>query len=100
MYSLEYNHIQYQINSINENMKELSNEQNYLRIVDDVIYNWVIENGKEPNHIIMHPNTWQYFVSSLAIEGYFAVEVAQESKYRGYKLFRSFDIEENKFEIG
>lgn len=44
MYSLEYNHIQYQINLINENMKE---NQNYMRVVDEVIYNWVRENGKE-----------------------------------------------------
>jgi len=81
-------------------MKELSNEQNYMRVVDEVIYNWVRENGKDPKHIIMHPNTWQYFISSLAIQGYLHTVVVQESKYRGYKLFRSFDIEENKFEIG
>jgi hypothetical protein len=37
-------------------MKELS-QKDYLSTLDNVIFNWVIENGKEPNHIVMNPNT-------------------------------------------
>ena len=87
--------MQYQINSINENMKE---DQNYMRVVDEVIYNWVMENGKEPNHIVMHPNTWQYLSSELGMRSNHDLVVW--NKYKGYKVFKSFDIEENKFEIG
>ena len=100
MYSLEYNHIQYQINQINENMKELS-QKDYLSVLDNVIYNWVIENGKEPNHIVMNPNTWQYIGSQMGINpSMFLHDFTTNNKYRGYKVIRSFDVDEDKFEIG
>lgn len=100
MYSLGYNHIQYQINSINENMKELS-QKDYLSALDNVIHNWVIENGKEPNHIVIHPNTWQYIGSQMGIEPSMLLhDFTTNNKYRGYKVIRSFDVDEDKFEIG
>ena len=100
MYSLGYNHIQHHINSINENMKEL-NQKDYLSALDNVIYNWVIENGKEPNHIVINPNTWQYIVSQMGIESSSLLhDYITNNKYRGCKVIRSFDVDEDKFEIG
>jgi hypothetical protein len=100
MYSLEYNHIQHQINSINENMKELS-QKDYLSTLDNVIYNWAIDNHREPKHIIVHPNTWQYIGSQMGINpSMFLHDFTTNNKYRGYKVIRSFDVDEDKFEIG
>jgi len=48
------------------NKEELS-QKDYLSTLDNVIYNWVIENGKEPNHIVMNPNTWQYIGSQWGL---------------------------------
>ena len=98
MYSLEYNHIQYQINSINENMKE-SNEKSYDEgLLDNTIHHWAIDNHREPKHIVLHPNTWQYVGSQLGLHG--QNDWVVENKYKGLKVYKSFDIEENKFEIG
>jgi hypothetical protein len=100
MYSLEYNHIQHQINLINENMKELS-QKDYISALDNVIYNWVIENGKEPNHIVMNPNTWQYIGSQMGINASILLHsFTTNNKYSGYKVIRSLDVDEYKFLIG
>lgn len=98
MYSLEYNHIQYQINSINENMKESNEKSYYEGLLDNTIHHWVIDNHREPKHIVMHPNTWQYLSSELGMRSNHSLVV--HNKYKGYKVFKSFDIEENNFEIG
>jgi len=47
MYSLEYNHIQHQINSINENMKELSNK----KIIKYLLIEVTEDNEEILNHI-------------------------------------------------
>jgi hypothetical protein len=85
-------------------MKELS-QKDYLSALDNVIYNWVIdwviENGKEPNHIVINPNTWQYIGSQMGIEpSSLLYDYTTNNKYRGYKVIRSFDVDEDKFEIG
>ena len=98
MYSLNYNHIQYQINSVNENMKELNEKSYYEELLDSRIHIWTIDNHREPKHIVLHPNTWQYIGTRLGLHGQYDWTV--DNKYRGLKVFRSFDIEENKFEIG
>lgn len=99
MYSLEYNHMQHQINSTNQNIKDTNYQNNYIYVLDDAIYDWIIKNGREPKHIILNPNTWQYIGSQLGINGN-AFELTTNNRYKGYKVLRSFDIEENFFEIG
>lgn len=98
MYSLNYNHLLHKINVINENMKELNEKSYYEEELDSRIHIWSLDNHREPNHIVLHPNTWQYIGIQLGLLGHHDWTV--DNKYKGLKLFRSFDVDEDKFEIG
>lgn len=79
-------------------MKELNEKSYYEGLLDSTIHIWVIDNHREPNHIVLHPNTWQYIGSQLGLHGH--NDWTAYNKYKGIKIFRSFDVEKNKFEIG
>jgi hypothetical protein len=98
MYSIEYNHIQYQINQVSSNIKYSNEKSHYENVLDNTIYHWAIDNHREPKHIVLHPNTWQYIGSQLGLHG--QNDWTVENKYKGLKVYKSFDVEENKFEIG
>ena len=77
--------------------------KDYISEIDNVIYDWVVNNNKEPIHIIMNPNTWQHLGSQMGINDEYKPYLNDfiiNNKYRGYEIFRSFDIEENKFILG
>jgi len=61
----------------------------------------------DPNVIIMHPKTWEQLCKEVRASNvtYFAGSVYVmnknqiELRYRGKKVFRSFDILEGEFEV-
>ena len=78
-------------------------DKNFMDNLNSIIFNWVIEHGKEPNHIVINPNTWQYFVSELSSNDEhiaYCYELTNNNKYKGYNIIRSFDVEENRFILG
>ena len=75
----------------------------YLKILDSAIHEFMVINAKEPNHIVINPNTYQYLVSEMGINDEYRNyihDLTTNNRFRGYRIFRSFDVEESEFTIG
>lgn len=78
-------------------------EEDYRMLLDGVIYGWMVNNNREPNHIIMNPNTWQRLGSQMGIDNEYKTHLTDytmNNKYKGYNVYRSFDVKENEFILG
>ena len=81
-------------------MKVLRPNFDYATALDECIYSFISKEVREIKHIIMHPNSFHYLISQLRINEDINMNELINIKYRGYKIFRSLDIEECCFEIG
>lgn len=68
--------------------------------LENQIHDKIMETRREPNLIVMHPETWIDLVKEIF--GKNGMEVNrqdQNMKYKGIKVLRSLDVNEGGFEM-
>lgn len=70
-------------------------------LLEEAIYNHLSSKKYEPTLIVVNPATWRELILELAMISNIppAATAGTAGAYRGVKLIRSYDVEENKFEI-
>ena len=66
-------------------------------LLEEAIYNHLSGKKYEPTLIVVHPRTYRELVAE--INQILSFHLGDNLKYRGIKVLRSHDVEENKFEI-
>lgn len=68
--------------------------------LENQIHNVIMETGREPKLIVMHPQTWVDLVKEVFWkDGMEINRFDQNMKYRGIKVLRSLDLLEGEFEM-
>jgi len=78
-------------------------KKDYVNYLEQNIYNWINQNNREPNHIVINPDTWRYLASDIVNKTkneLYNYDFFNNNKFRDYKIFRSHDVKEDVIEIG
>ena len=68
--------------------------------LENQIYNLIMETSRQPNIIVMHPQTWVDLVREVTgKDGMEINRLNPNKKYRGIKVLRSLDLLEGEFEM-
>ena len=68
--------------------------------LENQIHNFIMETYREPNIIVMHPQTWEDLVEDVTGKDSMAINKHDPNmRYRGYKVLRSLDLIEGEFEM-
>lgn len=67
-------------------------------LLEEAIYNHLSRKKYEPTIIIVNSKTWEKLICEI-VDSSFYDEFSVKLIYRGIRVLRSYDVEENKFEV-
>lgn len=75
------------------------NAKEIFEIINDMIMKFQMWHGFTPDHIILHPVSWQILVSDIQLSHHTRIQ-SNDKRFQGIRVYLSLDATEHEVLVG